>query len=278
MAGKHTGKKLHERNGAAMVVVLCIMAVLLVLSLTILLSGASLVGSAKKNRAAVNCRIMAESFQDLLDKEITGKTIEVDGFPRVNSDVTTSQPIAYFAMRSLREQVEKGVSADENKLIKVQGSDEDAEEFRIYYGDGQPYNESDYQMKMKVYLQADHSVLLRNLASIWLVYGPDAPVVGTGNKFSGKFIDHYRALIYRDGGIDSVPDSDAEVRLHTEVTCSKGNEQFVVKSVYKVTMTCDPTGVFVPILDEDGNVEKDEEGNSKYKENAPEITWKWEKV
>lgn len=257
---KQTTQKQHNQKGAAMVVVLCIMAVLLVLSLSILLSGASLVGSARKNRLATNCRVMAESFQDLLDDGIVGadKSMEVDQFPDKAGDGVS---LAYYAMRSLRTQQEKGGAAADNNLLSLLDKEEEysKEPHRVFYGGGDIYNESGYQLELEIYLRADKNELNDANSLIQSTYGPGAPGPHEGSEYTGRFLEYYMPLMYTE--------PQAGVRLYSHLTCSNGKEQYTIDSSYQVKLTADlETNVFTPQSD-----------GSYIEENPPKITWRWEK-
>lgn len=62
---------LQEQEGAAMVLVLCLMALFFVLSLTTLFSSSVLVGEARDDREAKQCRLLATSFSRQVDEQMT---------------------------------------------------------------------------------------------------------------------------------------------------------------------------------------------------------------
>lgn len=65
---------LQGQEGAAMVLVLCLMALFFVLSLTTLFSSSVLVGEARDDRETKQCRILATSFSQKLDEEMKTTT------------------------------------------------------------------------------------------------------------------------------------------------------------------------------------------------------------
>ncbi|PWJ73793.1 UNVERIFIED_CONTAM: hypothetical protein C7383_111129 [Murimonas intestini] len=61
-----------DRNkGAAMIVVLCIMAVLMALSLAVLLSASVVMGNAQKAATREQCRLTAITFSEALEEKLT---------------------------------------------------------------------------------------------------------------------------------------------------------------------------------------------------------------
>lgn len=69
-----------EQRGAAMVVVLCVMAVFLALSITILLSASVALNSAKQNVLSEQCRIQAVTFSDLVDDAMEDTKSELGNY------------------------------------------------------------------------------------------------------------------------------------------------------------------------------------------------------
>lgn len=56
-----------EQNGAAMVIVLCVIAVLLALAVSILLAASSALNVAKNNVTQEQCKVMATTFSNVVD-------------------------------------------------------------------------------------------------------------------------------------------------------------------------------------------------------------------
>lgn len=60
-----------NKKGDAMIVVVCLMFLFTALSLALLLSVSAVTGSLKKNAALTRCRIAAESFSEMMAKDLT---------------------------------------------------------------------------------------------------------------------------------------------------------------------------------------------------------------
>ncbi|MCP1110957.1 hypothetical protein [Ohessyouella blattaphilus] len=60
-----------EKRGDAMIVVMAILAVMVVLGVTLLLSASMVLGTAKKNVTGERLKIMASSFSEVIEKELT---------------------------------------------------------------------------------------------------------------------------------------------------------------------------------------------------------------
>lgn len=65
------GNKRINKKGDAMIVVVCLMFLFTALSLALLLSVSAVTGSLKKNAALTRCRIAAESFSEMMAKDLT---------------------------------------------------------------------------------------------------------------------------------------------------------------------------------------------------------------
>lgn len=65
------GSKRINKKGDAMIVVVCLMFLFTALSLALLLSVSAVTGSLKKNAALTRCRIAAESFSEMMAKDLT---------------------------------------------------------------------------------------------------------------------------------------------------------------------------------------------------------------
>ena len=57
-----------------MIVVVCLMFLFTALSLAMLLSVSAVTGSLKKNAALTRCRLAAESFSEMMGKDLTDST------------------------------------------------------------------------------------------------------------------------------------------------------------------------------------------------------------
>lgn len=68
---RNAGSKLINKKGDAMIVVVCLMFLFTALSLALLLSVSAVTGSLKKNAALTRCRIAAESFSEMMAKDLT---------------------------------------------------------------------------------------------------------------------------------------------------------------------------------------------------------------
>lgn len=64
-------KQLNNRRGDAMILVLCIMMVFMVLSLSVLLASAVLLGTAKKNAVSERCRTASSDFSFMLKEQLS---------------------------------------------------------------------------------------------------------------------------------------------------------------------------------------------------------------
>jgi hypothetical protein len=62
--------KKQNKQGSAMIVVLCCMAILMVLVLGLLLTSSTLVANASRKRMQEQCRISASSFSKLIEKDL----------------------------------------------------------------------------------------------------------------------------------------------------------------------------------------------------------------
>lgn len=63
-----------DTRGDAMIVVVCLMFLFTALSLAMLLSVSAVTGSLKKNAALTRCRLAAESFSEMMGKDLTNNT------------------------------------------------------------------------------------------------------------------------------------------------------------------------------------------------------------
>ena len=63
-----------DTRGDAMIVVVCLMFLFTALSLAMLLSVSAVTGSLKKNAALTRCRLAAESFSEMMGKDLTDST------------------------------------------------------------------------------------------------------------------------------------------------------------------------------------------------------------
>lgn len=71
---RNAGSKRINKKGDAMIVVVCLMFLFTALSLALLLSVSAVTGSLKKNAALTRCRIAAESFSEMMAKDLTDTT------------------------------------------------------------------------------------------------------------------------------------------------------------------------------------------------------------
>lgn len=63
-----------DTRGDAMIVVVCLMFLFTALSLAMLLSVSAVTGSLKKNAALTRCHLAAESFSEMMGKDLTDST------------------------------------------------------------------------------------------------------------------------------------------------------------------------------------------------------------
>lgn len=228
-------------RGAAMIVVLCVMAVLLALSLTMLFAASSVVGTAKKSAAFDRCRILAESFSDLLEKDTVGeKWLVESSWPEKDREA-----LRYFAMRSLRSRLEDGTSAGipfyDNTTMNTTGvsleeqqkaekeAEKSAAEYELMISDSDVLNVNGYTMQVKVYLEGNAAYLEKQRK---------AQEDGHSSDW-----EYYRALAYH-----------GNVRLVTLVTAEKGETSYRLKTTYRPQVLLKSEGAG----------------------SAPQITWQWE--
>lgn len=98
-----------EKNGDAMVVVLCILMVLLALSVTLLSSISTQVGMARKNASSERCRALAISLSDTICEEIVSEDAPIGGMKEYIQKEITSGEWDFF---------DEGTHASPEEVIK----------------------------------------------------------------------------------------------------------------------------------------------------------------
>lgn len=242
-----------NRQGDAMVVVLCIMALLLVLSLSMLLAASATIGTSKKHAIYERCRIMAETYSGMADanilgKEKTGAAPEWQVVENCNPQDQIeggSESLSHMAMRSVRAYMESGLHAPipvfDNEYVGLSTEDgltsEEAEAVRkteeksAAVFELQQYSQQGYQMEMKVYLDLNQNLV--NEAENKLK-----------NQEKYKNAPSYLTKTLACQNL---------VRLITVVSCKKDREYYQIRTYY--------TAKVYPKSDEA----------------ALDIYWKWEK-
>ena len=71
---KEFRNNIKDTRGDAMIVVVCLMFLFTALSLAMLLSVSAVTGSLKKNAALTRCHLAAESFSEMMGKDLTDST------------------------------------------------------------------------------------------------------------------------------------------------------------------------------------------------------------
>lgn len=219
-------KPLKNESGAALVVVLCLLAVLMVLAFMMLLSASGMVGSAKKSAIFDRCRIMAQTFDEMaasnLETDGNGKTVP-DTYEALVPDLSNGmEKLGTLAMRSM-------MAAGESKTVDggilfIAPDEERTEAFAASasyeaYVDGTTQLDMNgYEIKMTVWLSSEDKTLD--------AYRADADTLA--NENAGSFPNLYKTQAY-DG-----------VELHTEIICKYENDDiYKIHTVYTAQITAD---------------------------------------
>lgn len=101
-----------EQRGAAMIVVLCVLAILLALSLSLLLAASTIMGTEKKTGNTEKCRELAISLSDRLTEELT-ENDAIHLYEGTDQDLNmTNAGISVYVTNALRQSFENDPPID----------------------------------------------------------------------------------------------------------------------------------------------------------------------
>lgn len=211
---KRNGRR--ASGGYAMIVVICVMSILIALSLSLLLAASGALSNSGRQMTASRCRVMAESFEQLLSEWIQDPQAAQQAAYAEKGD--TSDSIQYF----LREEItgQSAVPWEGADLSQEEIPDRIIKRYEITSG-GESIEEllqsEGYQMEVAFYWQADLEFLKKKLSE-----NPEKEGLAGGTAYE-----------------------EAGTKLVVSVSCSKGRETQTVTVCHKLSVISDGAGGWI---------------------------------
>lgn len=203
-------------SGYAMIVVICVMSILIALSLSLLLAASGALGSSGRQLTASRCRVMAESFEQLLSEQIQDPQAAQQAANMEAGDISGS--IQYYLRKEITGQ--SAVPWEGADLSQEEIPDRMIKRYEITSG-GKAVEEllqiDGYQMEAAFYWQADMELLTKMLAE-----NPEQEGLSGGKAYE-----------------------DAGTSLVVSVSCSKGRETQTVTACHKLSVASDGAGGWI---------------------------------
>lgn len=203
-------------QGYAMIVVICVMSILIALSLSLLLAASGALGNSGRQLTASRCRVMAESFQQLLSEQIQDSMAAQQAAGMQAGD--TSGSIQYYLRKEITGQSAaywEGADLSQEEIpdriirrYEITSGGESVEE--LLQCDG-------YQMEAAFYWQADMELLRQMLSE-----NPEQEGLSGGKAYE-----------------------QAGTRLVVSVSCSKGRETQTVTACHRLSVVSDGAGGWI---------------------------------